>query len=157
MGQLVKEATTAMSRLGGAIRSEAGLRELLERIDTLRAEFSNVVRIQRPSELGKVFRLRDTLLSQRVYAGAMLDYLTRGGKSRGSALYTDPAGKHPLPELPEEFTFTLDDGTEGAVLQEAAWVDAACRFEWRTARPIPEEDDFFENVWRSYREDQNIR
>lgn len=157
VGQLLKEATTAMSRLGGAIRSEAGLRELLGRIDTLRAEFSNVVRIQRPSELGKVFRLRDTLLSQRVYAGSMLDYITCGGKSRGSALYTDPAGKHPLPELPEEFTFTLDDGTEGAALQEAVWADATCRFEWRIARPIPEEDDFFENVWRSYREDQNIR
>lgn len=157
VGQLTKEATTVMSRLGGAIRSKAGLQELLERIDTLRGDFSNMVRIQRPSELGRVFRLRDILLSQRVYAEAMLDYLNHGGKSRGSALYTDPAGEHPLPELPEEFTFTLDDGTEGTVLQEAVWGDAACRFDWRTVRPIPEGDDFFENVWRAYREDQNIR
>lgn len=154
--RLIRETSTAMSRLGGAIRSEDGLRELLDQIDALRAGFSEAVKIRCPSELGTVFRLRDILLSQRVYAGAMLDYLTHGGRSRGSALYTDLAGEHPLPELPEEFTFTLDDGSEGNVLQEAVWDGEVCRFDWRLARPAPEEDDFFENVWRSYRETQNI-
>lgn len=154
--RLTREASTAMSRLGGAIRSEASLRALLEQINELWAGFSNRVRIQRPSELGKVFRLRDTILAQRVYAEAMLDYLTRGGKSRGSALYTDPNGQHPLVSLPEEFTFVLENGVESNVLQEVTWEDNTCRFVWRPARPIPEEDDFFENVWRSYRENQNI-
>lgn len=154
--RLAREAASAMSRLGGIVRSEAGLRELLDRIGALQAGASSLVKIQRPSELGKVFRLRDTLLSQRVYAEAMLDYLAHGGRSRGSALYTDPAGEHPLPELPEEFTFTLDDGSEGGILQEMVWDGAACRSDWRPVRPIPEEDDLFENVWRSYRETQNI-
>ena len=27
---------------------------------------------------------------------------------------------------------------------------------WRTVRPIPQTDDFFENVWRSYRETGNV-
>jgi succinate dehydrogenase / fumarate reductase flavoprotein subunit len=27
---------------------------------------------------------------------------------------------------------------------------------WRPVRPIPEDDDFFENVWRDYREHRNI-
>ena len=31
------------------------------------------------------------------------------------------------------------------------------RFTWRPVRPIPEEDDFFENVWREYREDGGVR
>ena len=31
-----------------------------------------------------------------------------------------------------------------------------CDFTWRPVRPIPEDDDFFENVWRSYRENRNI-
>ena len=29
-------------------------------------------------------------------------------------------------------------------------------FHWRKVRPIPEDDDFFENVWRAYRETGNI-
>lgn len=154
--RLTREATTAMSRLGGAIRSEAGLRELLGRIRALQGQFAEVVTVRSPSALGKVFRLRDILLCQRVYAEAMLDYLTRGGRSRGSALYTDPDGEHPLSELPEEFTFTLEDDAQDNVLQEAAWADDACRFHWRAVRPIPEDDDFFENVWRAYRQNQNI-
>ena len=27
---------------------------------------------------------------------------------------------------------------------------------WREVHPIPEDSDFFENVWRSYRETGNI-
>ena len=34
--------------------------------------------------------------------------------------------------------------------------DGTCRTGWRAPRPIPEDDDFFENVWRSYRETGNI-
>ena len=86
----------------------------------------------------------------------MLDYLTHGGKSRGSALYTAPLGDRPLGELPKEFTFTLEDDTEHNILQETVWKNGACQFGWRPVRPIPEDDDFFENVWRSYRENQNI-
>ena len=29
-------------------------------------------------------------------------------------------------------------------------------FRWRPRRPIPEDDDFFENVWREFREHGNI-
>ena len=107
--ELTKKATGTMSRLGGAVRSESGLRELLETVCGMQARFSELVRIQRPGALGRVFRLRDILLCQRVYAEAMLDYLTHGGKSRGSALYTAPLGDRPLGELPKEFTFTLED------------------------------------------------
>lgn len=87
-------------------------------------------------------------------------------------------------DLPEIFRFALDGGALDDVVQEAAWSgaegsgqgaagsldDAAtpaagadagagageCSFVWRPVRPIPEDDDFFENVWRAYRETQNI-
>ena len=154
--QLTQETATAMSRLGGILRSQAGLQELLGGIRALQDSFAQRVRIDRANALGKVFRLRDILLCQRVYAQAMLDYLTHGGKSRGSALYSDPKGQHPLADLPMEFTFTLDDGSGGGTLQEALFSGGACRFNWRAVRPIPTEDDFFENVWRTYRENQNI-
>ena len=45
------------------------------------------------------------------------------------------------------------DGAAAAGSRAAAGV---CDFTWRPVRPIPEDDDFFENVWRSYRENRNI-
>jgi hypothetical protein len=128
----------------------------------------------------------------------MTDYVAHGGRSRGSVLYTDPAGSLPRVghggdadrelDLPELFRFTLDRGALDDEVQEAAWVapdgmpdgapgsveqagaagwaepepraddDAAGRpvFRWRPRRPIPEDDDFFENVWREFREHGNV-
>ncbi|MGW6130309.1 FAD-binding protein [Cellulomonas sp. NPDC055163] len=85
-------------------------------------------------------------------------------------------------ELPEIFRFALDGGALDGEVQEVAWspavpdaspaaaAPAAVRpedgvvvdgsgkvtFAWRPVRPIPEDDDFFENVWREYREHRNV-
>ena len=102
------------------------------------------------------YRLRDMLMSQRAYLRAMMDYTAHQGKSRGSALYTDMReGTKPYDSLPDSFTFALDEN-EHPLVQELWFENGACRSEWRAVRPIPEDDDFFENVWRSYRENQNI-
>ena len=59
-------------------------------------------------------------------------------------------------QLPDAFTFVLDDGTRGNLVQEVRLVDGKCCFNWRPVRPIPEDDDFFENVWRAFRETGNF-
>ena len=83
-------------------------------------------------------------------------------------------------DLPELFRFSLDGGALDAEVQECAWIapgdpgellgggweavdgrtagDPAGTpvFRWRPRRPIPENDDFFENVWREFREHRNI-
>ena len=96
------------------------------------------------------------------------------------------AGPRAEPELPELFRFTLDGGALDDEVQESAWVrpdgpmpasddvslvdwapldEADDRrtpagtpvLRWRRRRPIPLDDDFFENVWREYRKDGNVR
>ena len=138
------------------MRSREGLEDLLREVGGRLASFSGTVRAGTATDLRKVYRLRDVLLSQQVYLSAMLDYIAQGGKSRGSALYTDPSGSKPYESLPDLFTFTVDDGSRADLVQEVAWKDGQCSFHWRKVRPIPEDDDFFENVWRSYRENGNI-
>ncbi|MGN1164006.1 MAG: oxidoreductase, partial [Candidatus Ornithospirochaeta sp.] len=75
---------------------------------------------------------------------------------RGSALYTDTCGRKPYSSLPDIFTFSLDDGSKDSLIQEMTYSGGKCSFSWRTVRPIPENDDFFENVWRKYRENGNV-
>lgn len=83
-------------------------------------------------------------------------------------------------DLPDLFRFALDGGALDDQVQEAAWLapgehaptpdgtevepwtpvaprdagDPAGTpvFRWRRRRPIPSDDDFFENVWREFRE-----
>ncbi|GAB2992942.1 MAG TPA: FAD-binding protein [Actinotalea caeni] len=90
--------------------------------------------------------------------------------------YGDRA-QEPL-DLPELFRFRLDGGALDGEVQEAAYVtdgdlpgeewhapverdqgDPAGLplFRWRPVRPIPADDDFFENVWREFREHGNVR
>ena len=151
-----RAAAARMSRVGAMVRDAAAIAPAAEALRREMDAFAQTVRAESPAHLRRVFRLRQTLLSQYVYLCAMLDYAQSGGKSRGSALYTDAAGEKPYAYLPDAFTFTLEDGGRGRLVQEAAWHGGACRFTWRPVRPIPEEDDFFENVWRAYRENGNI-
>jgi len=85
-------------------------------------------------------------------------------------------------DLPDAYRFRLDDGALDDEVQEAAWVapgdDVPAAddgttwapvvpradddpagvpvFRWRPRRPVPQDDDFFENVWREFREHGNV-
>ena len=148
--------TLAMSNCGGAIRDREAIVELIHSIDSHIKHFNEEVKYSKPTALKHVFRLRDTLLTQKCYLESMLNYASEKGKSRGSALYTDYTGIKPYASLPNTFTFSLDDGAKDSLIQEMLYKDGKCSFNWRPVRPLPKNDDFFENVWRSYRENGNI-
>lgn len=153
---LWQHAAEEMSRCGAAIRDPAQIRAYGKQVEAQLAGFAKTVKAGSRTELAMVYRLRDMLLSQRAYLTAMADYTAHGGKSRGSALYTDlTGGVKPFAQLPDTFTFALDE-TEAPLIQELWFEDGTCKTDWRAPRPIPEDDDFFENVWRSYRETGNI-
>ena len=153
---LWQHAAEEMSRCGAAIRDPAQIRAYGKQVEAQLAGFAKTVKAGSRTELAMVYRLRDMLLSQRAYLTAMTDYTAHGGKSRGSALYTDlTGGIKPFAQLPDTFTFALDE-TEAPLIQELWFEDGTCKTDWRAPRPIPEDDDFFENVWRSYRETGNI-
>lgn len=153
---LWQHAAEEMSRCGAAIRDPAQIRAYGKQVETQLADFAQTVKAGSRTELAMVYRLRDMLLSQRAYLTAMADYTAHGGQSRGSALYTDlTGGVKPFAQLPGTFTFALDE-TEAPLIQELWFEDGTCRTGWRAPRPIPGDDDFFENVWRSYRETGNI-
>lgn len=156
VNEVWQEATSRMSRLGGPIRSREGIREAAGAVTLLLENFSTRVRVVDPCRLYKVFNLWDLLVCQQVYLRAMEDYIEHGGKSRGSALYSDPSGQRPQKSLPESLSFCLEDGSRDGLVQEVCYRDGVCQFHWRPVRPIPTEDHFFENIWRDFRCNGNI-
>lgn len=141
---------------GAAFRRRESIAQALGETEADLQTYEETVRVTGAAGLAQVFRLKDILLCQRVYLSAMLHYIDHGGKSRGSALYSDPDGSRPYSSLPEEFTYSLDKGNDAGKVQET-WLDGERVISaWRPVRPIPEDDDFFENVWRDFCETGNI-
>ncbi len=145
-----------MSTYAGAIRNKAKIADSLSEIEKISKDFSHLIKIDRLAQLPWVFRLRDMLISIQCYMSAMLDYAESGGKSRGSALYTDMTGIKPYSQLPDEFTFTVDDGKLDEVIQLIKYKEKECKVIWRDRRLLPDDDDFFEVIWKSYRETGNV-
>jgi succinate dehydrogenase / fumarate reductase flavoprotein subunit len=154
--ELWNRAAVRMSRFGAAIRNPEKIELAIKEVKEELSHLGDFAWVEDGKELWRAFRLRDMLISQFVYLSAMKDYVDHQGRSRGSALYTDLSGQKPDPRLPEEFTFCLDDGSSADLIQEVSYRNGKAEFEWRKVRTIPEDDNFFENVWRQFRENQNI-
>lgn len=152
LGSLWQIAAKRMSASGGMIREYENLKRALKETETLLEHYTEI--IQRPSveQIPLFYRLRDMLISQKVYLFAMLSYIESGGGSRGSALYTDLSGRKPSMKLPDIYKCKLDQGKHGDMVQEISLNKKECHSSWRSVRPIPTVDYFFENQWKSYRE-----
>jgi hypothetical protein len=164
-----------MSVVASEVRSKESvvqaLADVRARLETYDREMSVDPSSRRSIE--RLFLVRDVLFTQFIYLSAMVDYLERGGRSRGSVLYTDISGSLPLGAdgvseirgLPEEFRFALDEGALDDKVQEVGWsaseeVNGAGNVSaiWRERRPVPDtSSDFFEKIWHDYRENGPAR
>ena len=170
--QILSAAAQSMSRAAGLVRSAAAIEQALELTRERLAEHTRTISIDPGSRrsMDRGFLIREILTSQYCHLGARRDYLARGGRSRGSVLYTDPAGelpgwldaagqRHDL-DLPEQYRFRGDDRRLDGVTQVVTLTGTAheprldCR--WRPVRPLPCPDEPFEVVWRRHRLDRNV-
>ncbi len=150
------ELREIMSINASAIRSETEIRKALSYVDERLSEFHDV-KAERDSQIWLLFEYRNALLTSQMYLYAMLEYIRCGGKSRGSALYTDKSGTVHPGLLDERFTYTLEDeSSDSDILEVWKDKDGNLMSSLRKARPIPADDDFFERIWARYREDQCI-
>lgn len=170
-GEILHGIQAIMSEKAGAIRSRDKVEEARDEIKELLDTFGETIIVDPSSRrsIERMYLIEDILITQYVYLCAMVNYLRHGGKSRGSVLYTDPAGSlplvgygddadHEIDSLPDDFRFELDGGQLDKQIQEVRMqYDGYVNCTWRSRRPIPDTtDDFFENVWRDFREDGNV-
>ena len=147
-----------MTKYGACIRSKEGIQTALEENLEQREQLEQKAVIQKPEMLKDLYKLKSLLISQFVYLEAMRDYDARVGISRGSYLVYNAHGQIPDPHLDQQFRNRTEE-TDTNVLQEICY-DAdqkTCCVSWRKVRPFPDEEVWFENVWKDYREDGIIR
>ena len=151
----IQAAQRRMSDSGGAIRDYKAMETAIEEIKAELNALQGSIGVKNVGSLYRAYKLRDLLTVQYAVLAAMIDFSKTVGTTRGSALYCDENGS--LREgLEELFRFRLDaTGTNGSI-QQVRLVDGKAELSWRPVRPMPDGDDFFENVWRQYRENKNI-
>ena len=152
----IPEARERMSACGAAIRDVEAMEDALAAILDDLTHFSERFGIASESEAEQLYRLRDILTVQAATLTATIDYAKTVGLSRGSALYRDPKGQV-AEGLEEIFRFTADlDRQTEEEIQHVFLCEEGFGTRWRVRRPLPQNEDFFENVWRSFRQNQNI-
>lgn len=153
--KLLEQIRRQMSDHAAAIRDSHALRQTLSFVGQLRGKVDELAGVGAVSELYQMYRLRDHLLVQEAVLTAMADFADHCIGSCGSAIYCHKTGQ--LPQgLEEQFRF-LPEATDGrGHIQQLQLTQRGFEVTWRPVRPLPEGEDFFETVWASYRENQNI-
>ncbi len=150
-----RTAMRRMSDLGGVIRARKNMRVCLDMVTADLENFASVVGVKGASTLYKAYKLRDILTVQQAVLTAMLDYADTIGKTRGSALMYDKNGIL-RSGLDETFRLCVAICPAADRIQQVTKTAVGYQLTWRKVRPIPVENDFFENIWKRYREDGNI-
>jgi hypothetical protein len=143
-----------MSDCGAAIRQPDAMEKALSQTLTELSTISQTAGVREPKLLYQAYQYLDTLIVQAVCLSAMLDFGKSVGSTRGSALYYNETGEKRC-GLPEAFRFALNRAAKADQVQQGIWRDNGCAFTWRPVRPLPTGNDFFENIWRTYRENLN--
>lgn len=150
---VMQAAQRRMSDSAGALRNAASMEQLLQITGNTLQTLSRTVGVGEKKRLYRYYKLRDILLTQQAVLTAMVDHAAAG--TCGSGLYYDEKGEKPG-ELEELFRFCRSEGSISGRIQETIPAGGSFVCRWRPVRPIPQNDDFFENVWRSYRENGNV-
>ncbi|MBP3627592.1 MAG: FAD-binding protein [Clostridia bacterium] len=152
---LILKAQRRMSDCASAIRNCENMKAALAQTENDIKNLSKTAGVKDKSQLYNYYKLRDILITQSAVLSSFINYSDTVGDTRGSSLYFDKNGllRNGLEEL---FRFSEENESFHSKIQETYKSDDTFCCSWRDVRPIPDDDDFFENIWRSYRENKNI-
>ncbi len=108
-------------------------------------------RVGSAGELPAYLKLRDQLITQMAVVNAQQTAAKEFG-SRGAGLTLDANGQAPREGL-EMYAYAQEKEAARNRIVETIYRDGVFHSELKAARPVPEADDWFENVWRRHRND----
>ena len=141
-----------MSAQASALRTAADLPEACAALRRCWEEIRREgLQLQGAQEAAQALELERLALAAWGYLEALRAYAEAGGGSRGSYLVLDPAHP-PLHSAFPELTARPDDPALRTQVQEIAFREGGWEAGFVPCQPIPEQDNWFESVWRDYRE-----
>ncbi|MBQ8552143.1 MAG: FAD-binding protein [Clostridia bacterium] len=139
------EYAKRMSECGAFIRSETEIGKLISEIKSELADFAAYT-VSDTALLIELLINRDILITQLVYLSSILEYIQDGGMSRGSYLILRKGDA-----LPNANSCIAIDTVHRGKVCEVLYTDGEINAAWKPVRPIPTRDNWFENVYNSYR------
>lgn len=154
----LSQMSKRMTAYGAFIRNRTGIIRAIQENQQQRLKLEGQLRLKSPQMLRKLYKLKCLLVSQYVYLLAMKDYDERVGVSRGSFLVYSPEGDLPIPTINEQFR-NVKNSSDISQVQEIIYNKKMnnCEVEWRSVKPLVEEEVWFENIWKDFRENKVIR
>ncbi len=143
-----QKAQARMTGCAAHIRDLEGMKVYEQELKEQVINFPRTARWNRPAQIANMLRTRDILETQRALLNAMIAAGETFG-SRGSAMLQISAGV-PVSEELAAYTYQPHKDTANLVLltrrEEMNYVSRTV-----PVRPLPEPDNWFENVWARYR------
>lgn len=156
--QILAKIRHRMSQAAGIIRDRQKVTEAAEEASALYESVRSRLGASSAGELAACFRISDLCLTHLIYLEAVRHYIEGGGRSRGSYIVTDGVNSsiNGLAGNYYETTLCRYDRDIEATIQEARLVNGKVRFTGTAVREIPEQNLWFEKVWKEYLEDNYI-
>jgi succinate dehydrogenase/fumarate reductase flavoprotein subunit len=157
--ECLAEIRRRMSACGAIVRDPAEVATEKAKARELWSRARRELRAASSKDLPAAFKVLDQALTHAVYLEAIGEYLDRGGKSRGSYLVPDAAGRPPHQDLGERWAFSLagpDDFVSTRILEVRLDGHGSVHKEWVPVRPVPRPESWFETVWDDFRKDRIV-
>jgi succinate dehydrogenase/fumarate reductase flavoprotein subunit len=143
-----------MSANAAHIREATSVASAVSAAWALQSRVTGHLRVAERRKLPLALRAADLCLTHAVYLEAIAAYLAAGGRSRGSALVLDAEGEPIGAGLDAHWRVArhgADAKVERQVLEVRYRTDGEVERRWVDIRPIPADEDWFEQVWAEYR------
>ena len=151
-----KELQKEMSKIGAFIRNKEDIERKITIFTKAFEDFTELIHINNPKQLPKVFRIYDMIITQIACLSAILEYINKGGDSRGSYLVSNDNGEYEIKIEDKVMKFSLGNDFKEKICETNVEINKGVNVshEWIDVRPIPKYDSWFENVWKEFREKQ---
>lgn len=142
-----------MSRYGALLREEEELSQVVEDAKNFQNNLRDRLKVSYAAELPEMFQALHLAITSRVYLDAINWYVKNDGGSRGSYLIGDPGGEKSLEHFSEDWRYRSENKAQKKKVQETKLSGTSdVQHWWVDRREIPDSPQWFENVWRNYRE-----
>lgn len=154
-GIFLDEIRRRMSETAGIIRDKQKIEESLSRAEALLSGLAGKIGADTVAQLCDAYVLMDHCTTHYIYLAAIREYIDRGGRSRGSYIVTHSGKKvsgSNLKLLLKPELCTYDRDAENKIM-EVSLRNGDLMIILTGVREIPEQDLWFEKVWKEYIED----